>query len=124
MTILVVDYGMGNLGSVRRALEECGAKVLISDDPHELKLASHILLPGVGAFCDGVSHLTQRGWPDALRQAVFEDGLPLLGICLGMQLLMREGDEGGDAHGLGFFEGHVVRMTPAANERIPHVGWN
>ncbi len=124
MTILVVDYGMGNLGSVRRALEECGANVLISDDPHDLKLASHILLPGVGAFCDGVNHLTQRGWPKALRQAVLEDGLPLLGICLGMQLLMAQGDEGGDANGLGFFEGRVVRMTPTAGERIPHVGWN
>src|SRR5690349_15454627 len=105
---------MGNLGSVRRALEECGADVLISDDPHELKLASRILLPGVGAFCDGMSYLTQGGWPDALRQAVVEDKLPILGICLGMQLMMSQGSEGGGAPGLGFFEGQVRRMTAEA----------
>lgn len=124
MTVLVVDYGMGNLGSVRRALEECGANVLVSDDPHELKLASRILLPGVGAFCDGMNYLTQAGWPDALRQAVLEDKLPILGICLGMQLMMSQGSEGGGAPGLGFFEGQVRRMTADAGERIPHVGWN
>lgn len=124
MTVLVVDYGMGNLGSVRRALEECGANVLISDDPHDLKLASRILLPGVGAFCDGMNHLAQGGWVEALRQTVLEDKIPVLGICLGMQLMMSQGDEGGGAPGLGFFEGKVRRMTANEGERIPHVGWN
>lgn len=124
MTVLVVDYGMGNLGSVHRALEECGASVLISDDPHDLKLASRILLPGVGAFCDGMNHLAKGGWVEALQNAVLEDKLPVLGICLGMQLMMSQGDEGGGAPGLGFFEGKVRRMEPQEKERIPHVGWN
>ena len=124
MTVLVVDYGMGNLGSVHRALEECGANVLISDDPHDLKLASQILLPGVGAFCDGMNHLAKGGWVEALQAAVLEDKLPVLGICLGMQLMMSQGDEGGGAPGLGFFEGKVRRMVAQDNERIPHVGWN
>jgi glutamine amidotransferase len=124
MTVLVVDYGMGNLGSVRRALEECGADVLISDNPHDLKLASRILLPGVGAFCDGMNHLSKGGWIEALQQTVLEDKIPVLGICLGMQLMMSQGDEGGGAPGLGFFEGQVRRMVPQHSERIPHVGWN
>jgi glutamine amidotransferase len=124
MTVLLVDYGMGNLGSVRRALEECGAHVLISDDPHDLKLASRIILPGVGAFCDGMNHLAQGGWIEPLRQAILEDTLPVLGICLGMQLMMSQGDEGGGAPGLGFFAGRVRRMVASEGERIPHVGWN
>jgi glutamine amidotransferase len=124
MTVLIVDYGMGNLGSVRRALEECGAEVLISNDPHSLKLASRIILPGVGAFCEGMDYLTRAGWPEALRQAVLEDQLPILGICLGMQLMMTQGSEGGGAPGLGFFAGQVRRLTANEGERIPHVGWN
>jgi len=124
MTVLVVDYGMGNLGSVRRALEECGASVLISDDPHDLKLASRILLPGVGAFCDGMDHLSKGGWIEALQKAVLEDQIPVLGICLGMQLMMSQGDEGGGSPGLGFFPGKVRKMAPQPQERIPHVGWN
>jgi glutamine amidotransferase len=124
MTVLVVDYGMGNLGSVRRALEECGAEVLVSEHPPDLKLANRILLPGVGAFADGMAHLEREGWIHALQKAVLDDKLPILGICLGMQLMMSQGDEGGKSSGLGFFEGSVRRMIPAEGERLPHVGWN
>ncbi len=124
MTVLIVDYGMGNLGSVRRALEECGADVLVSDDPAELTNASAIVLPGVGAFPDGMRCLRERGWPAALQQAVRAERLPLLGICLGMQLLADRGEEGSDTEGLGLVPGVVRLMAPADGARIPHVGWN
>lgn len=124
MSVLIVDYGMGNLASVRRALEECGASAFVSDDPSALADCSHIVLPGVGAFNDAMQRLTAGAWPEALRRAVCDEGVPLLGICLGMQLLADVGEEGGVHAGLGLIPGRVVRMRPQAGERIPHVGWN
>lgn len=122
---LIVDYGMGNLGSVKRALEECGATVFISDDPVNCARADHIVLPGVGAFSDGMAALSGGGWVDALRTAVQTDNIPLLGICLGMQLLANKGVEGGDTDGLGLIPGEVSRLVADSPEtRIPHVGWN
>lgn len=125
MKVLVIDYGMSNLGSIRRALEECGADVLVSDEPGDLKEASHVVLPGVGAFGDGMRNLTDRGWPAQLTKIVVDEGIPLLGICLGMQLLADRGFEGGEHGGLGLVPGEVKRLVAgAADERIPHVGWN
>lgn len=124
MTVLVIDYGMGNLGSVRRALEECGADVLVADDPAALDDASWIVLPGVGAFPDGMRNLHERGWVAALNRAVREDGIPLLGICLGMQLLADRGFEGGETRGLGYVGGEVRLLRRAPAFRVPHVGWN
>lgn len=122
---LIVDYGMGNLGSVRRALEECGADVLVSDNPADCNQADHIILPGVGAFADGMAALKSGGWIAALRSAVLEDTIPLLGICLGMHLLADKGFEGGETPGLGLIPGEVRRLTADSPEtRIPHVGWN
>jgi glutamine amidotransferase len=123
--VLVVDYGMGNLPSVARALEECGADVEVSDDPSAIKRAERLVLPGVGAFADASRNLIDRGWIEPLRKAVQEERLPLLGICLGMQLLGDGGDEGGEAAGLGLIPGRVHHLVAAtAGERIPHVGWN
>jgi imidazole glycerol-phosphate synthase subunit HisH len=125
MTVLVIDYGMGNLGSVKRALEECGANVLISDDPQDIPKAERMILPGVGAFPDGMANLRQRGWIEGIKAAVFEREVPLLGVCLGMQLLVEIGHEGEETSGLGLIPGSVQRLHPdRPSARIPHVGWN
>jgi len=124
MTVLVIDYSMGNLGSVKRAFEECGADVFVSENPQDLKTAERFVLPGVGSFRDGMSHLKQAGWVDEIKKAVSE-GIPMLGICLGMQLLAEKGYEGGETEGLGLIPGETVRLTPDQKEtKIPHVGWN
>ncbi len=122
MKVLVIDYEMGNLGSVKRSFEECGAEVLISEDPREIKSATHVVLPGVGAFHDGMSNLRRKNWIPAIEEAI-KDGVPVLGICLGMQLLASTGSEGGETTGLGLIPGRVERLA-SQSERIPHVGWN
>jgi glutamine amidotransferase len=122
---LVIDYGMGNLGSVKRALEECGTDVFISDNPVDCAMADHIVLPGVGAFADGMAALTASGWSTALHRASHDEKIPLLGICLGMQLLADKGFEGGETNGLGLIPGRVCRLVAdSPGTRIPHVGWN
>ncbi len=125
MNVLVINYGLGNIGSVRRAFEECGAEVRVSSNPADLLDADRIVLPGVGAFVDGMVHLTTAGWPDRIREALKTPSVQLLGICLGMQLLADIGLEGGEeTQGLGFIPGKVERLEPKNGERVPHVGWN
>ena len=124
MTVVIVDYGMGNLASVQRALEECGAAAQIVADPAALQRASHVILPGVGAFGDAMARIAAGGWVAPLRQLAVER-VPLLGICLGMQLLADCGEEGGLHAGLGLVPGRVTRLQPSrSGERVPHVGWN
>jgi glutamine amidotransferase len=125
MKVAIVSYGMGNLGSVRRALEDLGVEPLVAEHPTALFDANRIVLPGVGAFAEGMAHLRRAGWVDALRAQVAEGGKPLLGICLGMQLLADGGDEGGATDGLALVPGRVRRLDALGCAlRIPHVGWN
>lgn len=125
MKVGIINYGMGNLGSVRRALEDLGANVFVANHPLALFEANRIVLPGVGAFAEAMRRLHAEGWSDVLGRLVKEQGRPLLGICLGMQLLASNGDEGGPNPGLDFIEGHVKRLdTLGCTLRIPHVGWN
>ncbi len=126
MKVVIIDYGMGNLGSVRRAFEDCGANELeVCQNPSALDDAGHVVLPGVGAFAQGMRNLESRGWIGAIGKAVLERHIALLGICLGMQLLADRGLEGGQVQGLGFIPGEVERLQPKGkDERVPHVGWN
>ncbi len=125
MKIAIVNYGMGNLGSVRRAFEELGADVTIAEHPAGLYYANRVVLPGVGAFGEAMQNLERGGWRSALLDVVHNQQKPLLGICLGMQMLASVGHEHGESEGLGFVPGHVLRLdTLGCKLRVPHVGWN
>jgi glutamine amidotransferase len=125
MKVGIVSYGMGNLGSVRRALEDLGVAPFVAEHPGALYEANRVVLPGVGAFSEGMAHLRAGGWVDALHHQVREGGKPLLGICLGMQLLADQGEEGGASDGLRLVPGRVRRLDALGCAlRIPHVGWN
>lgn len=120
--ICVIDYGMGNLRSVSKALEKVGAEVEISSEPKDLERAEKIVLPGVGAFGDGAEELRKRGLFEPLQKSLAQ-GKPFLGICLGMQLLFEESEESPGIKGLGFFSGKVQRFQ-SSTVKIPHMGWN
>jgi glutamine amidotransferase len=119
--IALIDYGMGNLGSVAKALARVGCEPRITDDPAVVKAADGVVLPGVGAFDDCISNLTARGLDAAVKDVVAA-GTPFLGICLGLQMLFESSEEGGKYPGLGIFKGKVVRFTH--NLKIPQIGWN
>ena len=125
MKVAIINYGMGNLGSVRRSFEEIGAEVVIANHPSTLYEVNRIVLPGVGAFPEGMSHLTKGGWVEALQETVLDMKKPLLGICLGMQMLADRGDEGVETYGLGLIAGRVKRIDQlGSDQRVPHMGWN
>jgi imidazole glycerol-phosphate synthase subunit HisH len=123
----IVDYGMGNLHSVSKALERLDYEYILSDNPEELKKAKGLILPGVGSFKDAVEALERTGLKTFVEDYVAE-GKPLLGICLGMQLLFEESDENGLAKGFGFLPGRVERFSGATQDgeayKVPHMGWN
>jgi imidazole glycerol-phosphate synthase subunit HisH len=121
--IILIDAGTGNLRSVQKALESIGADVVRTDDPDILLNARKIVLPGVGAFGDFMSGLRARG----LESVIFDvaaRGIPLLGICVGMQALFDVGEEMGEHKGLGLLAGKVVRFAESLSVKIPHTGWN
>ena len=122
----VVDYKMGNLGSVLNAFAKVGAQAELVSDPDRLKEYDRIQLPGVGAFPDAMRHLRSTGMDEAIRDFT-QSGRPLLGTCLGMQLLFEESEEFGIHRGLGLIPGRVVRFDESRFDRplkIPHMGWN
>jgi glutamine amidotransferase len=120
--IAIIDYGMGNLRSVEKAVESVGGTPVITRDPDRVRRSRRLILPGVGAFGDAVRNLAQCGLDAAIHDAVLE-GTPLLGLCLGLQLLFTEGEEFGRHAGLNLIPGRVRRFQ-GAGLRIPHVGWN
>lgn len=124
--VVIIDYGIGNLFSVRRAFEHCGVSVEISSDPETLSAAPRLVLPGVGAFADGMRGLIERGL-DKTVVAFANSKRPLLGICLGMQMLASVSEEFGEHVGLGIIPGRVIsipRLDPQGKSYIvPHVGW-
>jgi glutamine amidotransferase len=121
--IAIVDYGAGNLRSVRNALEFLDADVVTASVPDDLAGAEKIVLPGVGAFGAGMAALRERGFEGPLKEAV-EAGTPLLGICLGLQYLFESSDEMGQHSGLGLLRGQVTRLPEEDGLKIPHIGWN
>ena len=124
MNVAIVNYGMGNLKSVYNALVFLNIKVEIVDEPVRLKNFSHIILPGVGAFGKGITNIKKMGWDDSLNKEVMVSQKPILGICLGMQLIASTGFELGTFQGLGWISGTVEIMKSSKDCRIPHIGWN
>ena len=121
--VILIDAGTGNLRSVQKALESLGANVLRTDDPIRVLTGEKVVLPGVGAFGVFMSGLRARGLEDAIKEIV-RQGIPLLGICVGMQALFEVGEEMGDHSGLGLLPGKVLRFAESLPVKIPHTGWN
>lgn len=120
--VAIIDYGAGNIFSVQRGLKSIGFEPVIVAEPKLLADFRHIVLPGVGAFGEGMAKLRDAGFPDAVARHTAA-GKPLLGICLGAQLLMDASEEFGEHQGLGLIGGRVLAIPPAPRLRIPHVGW-
>lgn len=125
--VTIVDYGVGNISSVRRAFEHFGAAVTVANSPEDILQADRVVLPGVGAFSDGMAELKQRGLVDPIR-AFVAFGRPFLGICLGMQMMLESSEEFGRHEGLGLIPGRVVAIPATGADgtphKVPHTGWN
>ena len=121
--IAIIDYGMGNLRSVQKALEAVGHGATITGDPDVVRVASKVILPGVGAFADAAMELKRTGLGEAFVEAV-RAGKPCLGVCLGLQLLFELSEEDGLHQGLGLLPGRIVRFPAGAGVKVPHMGWN
>lgn len=118
----IIDYGMGNLRSVMNAMEELGAECSLLDRPESLADFPRLILPGVGAFGDAMANLRARGLEKALQAVAGR--IPILGICLGMQLMCKSSQEGGFNEGLGWIDAEVVPLPNGGDLKIPHMGWN
>jgi glutamine amidotransferase len=123
--ITIIDYGMGNLKSVKRKMDRIGVKSIISSDPEEIKKSDRIILPGVGHFARAVSEIKKRGLWDLLTEQVLMEKKLVLGICLGMQLMAKHSEEG-DAEGFGWIDANVIRfkVSDITKYKVPHMGWN
>jgi len=124
--ITIVDYGMGNLGSIKNMLKHLGIASVITADSNKIMSAEKLILPGVGAFDNGIKILTERGLIDALNKKVLEEKTPILGICLGMQMFTNKSEEG-QLSGLGWIDAEISRFKFNGNDnklKVPHMGWN
>ncbi len=121
--IAIVDYDAGNLKSVSKALDALGQENKITGDPTEILSADKVILPGVGSFGDAMTQLKKRGLDLVLKETA-EKGTPLLGICLGLQVLFESSEESPGVEGLGILKGHILRIPDSEGLKIPHVGWN
>lgn len=123
--VAIIDYGMSNIDSVARAVEECGGRPVVTNRLEEIESSQYIILPGVGTFFDAMAQLKKYSLDAILSEQVIDKQIPFLGICLGMQLMAKTGLEGGEIEGLGLIDGVVKRLRPdSVNTRIPHIGWN
>lgn len=122
--IAVVDYGMGNLGSVKMAFKKLGVNISSYNDIDQLECADAYILPGVGAFPQAITNLKKYGIYDFLNEQILEKKKPILGICLGMQLMADQSFEQGNTKGFGWVSGAVTPIKPSSNLHVPHVGWN
>jgi imidazole glycerol-phosphate synthase subunit HisH len=121
--IAIIDYGMGNIHSVQKAIESMGAETMVTNKPAEIKTCAKVVLPGVGAFDDAMSELQKQNLVPALKDSLKAKKI-VLGICLGMQLLFEESEESHGAKGLGVLKGRVKRFENRAGLKVPHMGWN
>ena len=121
--IAIIDYGAGNLQSVKKALDFIGAKSEITFDKKKIETADRVILPGVGSFGDAMDMLRKRGLENTVKSAASGEK-PFLGICLGLQLLFAESEESPEAQGLGIFDGKIKKIPSAKGLKVPHMGWN
>ncbi len=121
--IAIIDYGAGNLQSVKKAFDYLGVNTMVTENPEELMRAEGAVLPGVGAFGDAMAALRSRGLEGPVKEYA-ASGRPFLGICLGLQLLFEESEEAPGVPGLGLFRGKIVRIPQKEGLKIPHIGWN
>ena len=121
--IAIIDYGVGNLFSLKSSLKQLGLEAVVTADADTIRKADRLILPGVGAFGDAMDRLHQYGLVDVIREAV-KNSTPLLGICLGLQLLFERSDESDGVEGLGLLKGQILKIPDSPGLKIPHMGWN
>lgn len=121
--VAIIDYDAGNIKSVEKAMALLGQQVEVTREPELIRSADKVILPGVGSFGDAMGKIRQYGLDEVIRQVV-EEGIPFLGICLGLQLLFERSDEAPGVSGLGILKGEILRIPDASGLKIPHIGWN
>ena len=121
--VAIIDYDAGNIKSVEKAMALLGQQVEVSREPELIRSADKVILPGVGSFGDAMGKIRQYGLDEVIRQVV-EEGIPFLGICLGLQLLFERSDEAPGVSGLGILKGEILRIPDTSGLKIPHIGWN